>query len=398
MEIAQIVDMGFSAASAQAALEATNYDLSAAIDMLVQDRDAGRQLGRETPRSRQMSAQPPTRAARNRVDWTDNDDDDDSIGGYGRIGEDPSAFESSHNERKRPPPSQRWTDQDGGEQDGRGGGQQQQLNREQLVTAASALGKSVFSNAKNVLAFSKKKLEEAVEKAQEHIEQVREMRDEDPRAQGWGKQGGRGGRDRRQEEPAGWREDAPARYRDDSSDEEEGPVRRTTGEQGVDGRENKFASYFAKADAAGGEVSSSDDESPRPDPQARYEASVRVHGQRTSSPVRPGSAQTPQSYRSTTSPFQQSATTPQQPKSQPPRPKTPPPPAVTATPSQLQTSETHKTTGNTLFKQGQFADAEASYSLAIQSLPTGHLSLIPLHNNRAAARLKTGHYKEAIED
>ncbi|KAI9098084.1 hypothetical protein DFS34DRAFT_580223 [Phlyctochytrium arcticum] len=84
--------------------------------------------------------------------------------------------------------------------------------------------------------------------------------------------------------------------------------------------------------------------------------------------------------------------------SPPPRPVTPPPPAVTATPNQLADSTAHKERGNESFKQGQFAEAEASYTAAITALPNGHLALIPLYNNRAAARLKTGHYREAIED
>ena len=51
-----------------------------------------------------------------------------------------------------------------------------------------------------------------------------------------------------------------------------------------------------------------------------------------------------------------------------------------------------------MFKLGRFSDAEQSYTLAIQALPTGHLDALSLLNNRASARLKTGDDKGAIDD
>ena len=76
-----------------------------------------------------------------------------------------------------------------------------------------------------------------------------------------------------------------------------------------------------------------------------------------------------------------------------PKPSTAPLPTrqlVGATPSQLSTSAKYKAKGNELFKLGQFAEAESSYSSAIAALPEGHLTLLPLHNNRAATQLKLG--------
>ncbi|WRT63308.1 uncharacterized protein IL334_000213 [Kwoniella shivajii] len=71
---------------------------------------------------------------------------------------------------------------------------------------------------------------------------------------------------------------------------------------------------------------------------------------------------------------------------------------VPATNQQLQTSASHKAKGNEYFRLGQFAEAESSYTSAISSLPEGNLHLIPLYNNRAAARLKLGDSAPAAAD
>ncbi|KAL1746238.1 hypothetical protein HDZ31DRAFT_62382 [Schizophyllum fasciatum] len=71
---------------------------------------------------------------------------------------------------------------------------------------------------------------------------------------------------------------------------------------------------------------------------------------------------------------------------------------VSASASAVQTSTQHKTRGNEAVKLGQYGDAEGHYSAAISCLPEGHVLLIPLYNNRALARLKTGEYKAAEMD
>lgn len=64
----------------------------------------------------------------------------------------------------------------------------------------------------------------------------------------------------------------------------------------------------------------------------------------------------------------------------------------------LAVSNAAKMKGTEYFKLGRFAEAEASYSRAIAALPELHLLRVPLHNNRALTRLKTGEYKLSIED
>ncbi|KAI0076919.1 hypothetical protein K474DRAFT_1662302 [Panus rudis PR-1116 ss-1] len=71
---------------------------------------------------------------------------------------------------------------------------------------------------------------------------------------------------------------------------------------------------------------------------------------------------------------------------------------VSASPSALSTSTKHKDAGAEAFKLGQFAEAEKAYTQAISALPPSHLLLIPLYNNRALTRLKTGDHSGAIED
>lgn len=105
------------------------------------------------------------------------------------------------------------------------------------------------------------------------------------------------------------------------------------------------------------------------------------------------------------SPFRRGRPTPQpQPSAAPscpaPVPSLPKPQRVLvpASPSALSSSSSHKATGTSAYKLGQYANAESAYSLAIAALPASHILLVPLHNNRALARLKIGETRGAIED
>ncbi|CCM00469.1 uncharacterized protein FIBRA_02502 [Fibroporia radiculosa] len=71
---------------------------------------------------------------------------------------------------------------------------------------------------------------------------------------------------------------------------------------------------------------------------------------------------------------------------------------VPATSSAIAASAKHKAAGTEMFKLGRYAEAETSYSAAIAALPESHLLLVPLYNNRALARIKTGDHSGAIED
>ncbi|TCD60279.1 hypothetical protein EIP91_010431 [Steccherinum ochraceum] len=71
---------------------------------------------------------------------------------------------------------------------------------------------------------------------------------------------------------------------------------------------------------------------------------------------------------------------------------------VSASSSALAASAKHKEAGTEMFKLGRYAEAETSYSHAISTLPDLHLLLVPLYNNRALSRIKTGDHSGAIED
>lgn len=72
----------------------------------------------------------------------------------------------------------------------------------------------------------------------------------------------------------------------------------------------------------------------------------------------------------------------------------------TATSAQAVESDRLRELGNEQFRLGQFGTAESHYTSALSLLPTDDSpdALIPLRNNRAAARLKNGDAKGCIED
>lgn len=78
----------------------------------------------------------------------------------------------------------------------------------------------------------------------------------------------------------------------------------------------------------------------------------------------------------------------------PPRPR----PLPTTSTTTLSLASTHKNTGTSQFKLGQYGPASESYTSAIALLPPNHLLLIPLFTNRSLARLKCGEYVGAGED
>lgn len=71
---------------------------------------------------------------------------------------------------------------------------------------------------------------------------------------------------------------------------------------------------------------------------------------------------------------------------------------VPASQSTISTSNAYKTSGTEKYKLGQFGDAESLYTRAIDALPSGHLLLVPLLNNRTLTRIKNGNPGGAIED
>ncbi|GAA5871836.1 hypothetical protein JCM8547_003284 [Rhodosporidiobolus lusitaniae] len=76
----------------------------------------------------------------------------------------------------------------------------------------------------------------------------------------------------------------------------------------------------------------------------------------------------------------------------------PPRPPIPVSPSSLSSALAHKETGNAYFKLGRFGDASIAYSLALDALPPHWIGRVPLLNNRAQSRLRSGEEKMAAED
>ena len=110
------------------------------------------------------------------------------------------------------------------------------------------------------------------------------------------------------------------------------------------------------------------------------------------------------SSRSSTQPASSSSWSSSRPKpAQPPSPASPRPPTprrqqVAVSASALASASKHKTVGNEHFKLGRFGDATASFTLALNALPEDWIGCVPLLNNRAQARLRSGEEKEAAAD
>ncbi|KAJ3163591.1 hypothetical protein HDU86_000174 [Geranomyces michiganensis] len=378
--IAQIVGMGFDDDSAAAALAASGNDLNMAIEILTQSRAAERELEarkHESPRGerppsakanagqRRPAPDKPHRVAKFRDDYeAETSDDSDAVQGSSRGRSDPHGSAA--------------------------------ITQEKIMQTASAIGTSVFKNAKSMLAYSKQKITAAAEKAQAEMDRVYAER-ESGRGSGRGHApsggAGRGGSrhyygdygDHAGEENEYEARESYQTFRDESSDSDsEGrPGRKSAASSQL--RENEFdreshPSFSSQQPARHRFIDNEDDED---EPPLRKASAAQQ---------RPADAsQQHQQYRQPSAPAR--------PVVAPPTPaKPPPPPAVTATPAELATSTGHKDAGNAHFKNGQFGDADASYTLAIAALPSRHLQLAALYNNRAAARLKTGHYREAAED
>ncbi|KAI8920300.1 hypothetical protein DFJ77DRAFT_452116 [Powellomyces hirtus] len=370
--IAQIVSMGFDDDSAATALAASGGDVQTAIDMLVQTRAAEQEMTSHPkpsgpPKGRSGGAPLGQHNRSHRVpkfkdDYEGTTSEDDEVlrkgprGGPSRMTDYEHARSSSS------------------------GSASGAITQEKIIQTASAIGTSVFKNAKSMLAFSKQKISAAVEKAQAEIDGYAETSGRRPA------DGGRhrGGRDRHhhhqsdetrhEDEDRSERESYQA-FRDDTDSDDDATAQRAHDQLSSD------RSFGHKSPQATPQQQSRfrDDEPPHPffstetlPTQRQQPSSIPQHHQQQ--PYRPQQQQTPS------------------------KPTPLPVPTVTATPSQLAESNAHKENGNAHFKNGQFGDAEESYTLSINALPPKHLLLIPLYNNRAAARLKTGHYREAADD
>lgn len=281
---------------------------------------------------------------------------------------------------------------------------QEQAN--ELLAQASKIGFSMFKSANAYWEKGRETVKKALDEAQEGGDA----------AAGDGASNGRlGGR----EAPAGSAKGRPKWWTEDMVDDEEGtsaPVasasssrRRPSPSEEAPTKPPPTLFQDSDHESDGGVVDDVLPQRPSAAPSAPQRQPHRPPPPSQSAPTRPTpptAAPPSAEYRSPWRRAKSTATpsAPSPPPAAPPRRTPTPPPArpprisVPHSPTALATSLEHKTTGNSHFKLGQFGDADAAYTKAIDALPNGSLALVPLLNNRAAARLRNGDERKAGED
>ena len=334
--------MGFSPAQARAALASTEsgLDVQAALETLLSDTPTA------TPNFVEQTASGGSQGERNRFQDHDGWGDEEHGSGVPR----PRPHHRSRPSQERLPSSS-------------DSNYQQQADK--IITQASEIGSHLFQRAN---AFWKE--------GKSRVQKVYEERAANPRTgtTGYGQGERQSGRPRwMQEDPD---QDQPTR-----------PNERT---------QTSFRD---------------DDESDTPSPQPEAPTRVKMRPQaKPSPPDQPKTADLfgEDTFTAYVSPFRRGTSSnvipPSSGRTQTGSLRTPSPvrlserQVVPASPSVISVSARHKASGTEMFKLGRFAEAEAAYSSAISQLPDSHLLLIPLFNNRALSRMRTGNMSGAIED
>jgi hypothetical protein len=156
-------------------------------------------------------------------------------------------------------------------------------------------------------------------------------------------------------------------------------------------RPNKVNRFDVEEESSQAYVSSARRRRPaKPEPQPEPE--VDLFGP---APAQPSPQ--PASARTTPAPRPVAAKT-STPVPQAPRPKAPVRNIPAISPSALSTSSSHRRAGTEAFKRGDFDAAHTSYSAALTPLPPTHPLIIIVLSNRALTAIKTGDPKAAVID
>ncbi|KAF9432665.1 hypothetical protein BGZ76_010495 [Entomortierella beljakovae] len=343
-DIAQIVGMGFSVERAKLALAMTEggRDIEAAIDYLVQNDEAETQLPsrRRTPTSSDRST-----SSGSRRPFRDDSD---------------SALE----DRRRRNQGQESSTIS-----------QLQQHKEKFIGTASVFGMSVLSKANEIYKQGRDKVQSVME----------DMSVDEPKSGV-----------RRHE----WIEDEykpkGGMYKDSDSDDDEVFV----------GRQEQREQEKRKQQQQYQQQSQQKSRQDKEDFQDTYVSSSR-RGAHNSTPKQQKSlfeddvpssrfTSSSNSRSNTSSSASSSRPTTHTPSPLPPKPTRPQRVLVQASSQQLAESNNFKEKGNEVFKLGQFGQAAELYLRASQTLPSSHIQLIVIQNNRAAALLKTGDYRETV--
>ncbi|KAK3836122.1 MAG: hypothetical protein J3R72DRAFT_387739 [Linnemannia gamsii] len=360
-DIAQIVSMGFSAERARLALAMTENgrDIEAAIEYLVQNDEAEDQLP-----SRRRNQGTKERGQEERRPYRD--------------GSDPALEDRRRRNQDRGQALQ---------QQEQSRAQQLQQQKDKLVGTASVFGMSVLSKANEFYKQGRDKVQAA----------MGDMTAEEPKSTAA----------RRHQ----WVEDEfkPSRgqYKDSDSEEDEVYRGRREQQRQQEQRQQQQQQQQHQRQQQQQQVSR-----PRQEKEAfqdTYVSSSRRGGASASrnqqplfsmddSPSKQKTSMSTPTFSSGSKPSTPSSASraTRAPSPLPPKPARPLRTLVQASSQQLAESNHYKEKGNEGFKLGQFGQAAEFYARAGQSLPFGHILLIVTQNNRAAALLKIGEYRETV--
>ncbi|KAG0264717.1 hypothetical protein DFQ27_001058 [Actinomortierella ambigua] len=399
--VAIIVDMGFTAQQAKTALAMTpgGNDVEAAVDLLVQNKAATEELSRSSSGRRQQGQKQQQQRSQRR--FKDDDDDDDE----------PSLVDRR---RQRQQQHERTVSSTTTSSNGNGSSsaaRTDQFNqqKDRFVESASAFGFSVLSKASDLYKQGKEKMQAVMDDITAEDERVE--REERLRRHQWVEENHR----------------VPGGYKDSDSEEEDDeshsshnkpPRSKASGPPPPKPRRELVDDYYDHRDRPSASTATKQQQQSR-----RGQERENFEGTYVSSSRRGGAQQQQQQQRPKEGDLLSSpssctrgsrgtatATTPVQPTlanrgpsaaaaaaAANKKPVRPPRTIVQASGLQMQQSNQLKEQGNALFKLGQFGQAAEMYAQATASLPANHLSLVILHNNRAAALIKTGDYRETVE-
>ncbi|KAF7729660.1 hypothetical protein EC973_004033 [Apophysomyces ossiformis] len=340
--LAQLIDMGFELEAAKVALEATGgTDLQAAVDLLVQNSEAMR--GQRQKDEGEVRGAVSANQIRNNVHQMRTTRGSD-VGTPSSVGSGTEKSEDSFLQHK-----------------------------ERIVAQATELGGLLYKNASMFVKTGRQRITKAVEDWQEQQRNMGQSQSRAPSRPKWMSESA-------DDEPVESLDNVMEKFADDPDDEadvqlEQEQLRRKQMEEKRRMQEQQEIRRRQQEKQA----------MARKEQQKQQEEEVYV------SPSRRRGI--PSSGRSTPQVItEQKPTRPQPKRNERTRP------LVQASPEALSIANAERQRGNEQYKLGQFGDAEASYSRAIEALPSGHDHLVLLSNNRALARLKIGEHKKCISD
>ncbi|KAG0100305.1 hypothetical protein BGZ93_002542 [Podila epicladia] len=362
--IAQIVSMGFSAERAKLALAMTENgrDIGAAIEYLVQNDEAEDQRRhRRDPSANRRQEVDSDRSRPSRYD----EDDDPPLTNYRR--------RNQTQELSR--------------------AQQLQQQKDKLVGSASIFGMSVLSKANDLYKQGREKVQAVMEdmtaddpRATSSAARRHEWIDDAPRGSGYKDSDSEDEvyKGRRQDLGRFNQQSTRGSQRDDHGQKLESTSRYDVPSQRDRKEKESFENTYVSSSRRGNSGSSTNITSRNQQPLFSMDDSPAPS--KSASNLRQSPAKsTPQRQTRTPSPL-------------PSKPARPPRVLVQASSQQLTESNHFKEKGNEVFKLGQFGNAAEFYMRAGQVLPRGHLLLVVAQNNRAAALLKVGEYRETVSE